>query len=85
MTAQHDMMSNFNAVKTYFTNYAHQRAFQNPPLPRGMYLPSVRVAVARDAAVDVELTGVAVQADATRPTAVHPHRRQTRRVFGDSS
>ena len=33
VTAQHDMMSNFNAVKTYFTNYARQRAFQNPPPP----------------------------------------------------
>ena len=33
MTAQHDMISNFNAVKTYFTSYTRQRAFQNPAPP----------------------------------------------------
>ncbi len=31
--AQGTMMSNFSAVKTYFTNYARQCAFQNPTPP----------------------------------------------------
>lgn len=38
VTAQNNMMSDFNAFKTYFTNYAHQHAFQNPvPPSRNVY------------------------------------------------
>ena len=40
MIVQGTMMSDFSAVKTYFTNYARQRAFQTPLPPLATSPPS---------------------------------------------